>query len=49
MLNEKIGEANSSIKQTEKLLDIDLFLKNQKNKRLEYAKKLNEEYDREKK
>lgn len=42
MLNEKISSANSNIKQTEKMLDIDLFLKKQKEKRLDYAKKLNE-------
>lgn len=49
MLNEKISATTSNIKQTEKLLDIDLFLKKQKEKRLEYAKKLNEEYEHDKK
>jgi hypothetical protein len=31
------------------MLDIDLFLKKQKEKRVEYASKLNEEYDHQKK
>jgi hypothetical protein len=44
-LNAKIGEASSSIQQTAKLLDIDVFLKKQKEKRLEYASKLNEQYE----
>ena len=38
-----------NIKQTEKLLDIDLFLKVQKEKRLQYAKELNSNYEAEKK
>lgn len=49
MLNEKITATTGNIKQTEKLLDIDLFLKKQKEKRLEYAKKLNQEYEHDKK
>ena len=33
-LKKQIEDANSNIKQTEKLLDVDLFLKQQKQKRL---------------
>lgn len=44
----KLSEAGENIKQTEKMLDIDLFLKKQKEKRLEYAQKLNQEYEHQK-
>lgn len=44
-----INDANQNIKQTSKLLDIDVFLKKQKDKRMQYAKDLNAEFDIQKK
>lgn len=48
-LKKQIEDANSNIKQTEKLLDVDIFLKQQKKKRLEYAKNLNSDFEEQKK
>ena len=48
-LKKQIEDANSNIKQTEKLLDVDLFLKQQKQKRLEHAKNLNADFEEQKK
>ena len=44
----RIGDAKDSIKQTEKLLDVDLFLKQQKQKRLEHAKNINADFQTQK-
>lgn len=41
MLQDKISQKDNNIKQTEKMLNIDEFLKKQKEKTREYALKLN--------
>ena len=48
-LMNRIGSANENIKQTEKLLDVDLFLKQQKQKRMEYAKTITADFEAQKK
>ena len=48
-LKNRISQANDNIKQTQKLLDIDLFLKQQKKKRTEYANNLNAQFEAQKK
>jgi hypothetical protein len=37
-------EANDDIKKTEGMLDVDLFLKQQKQQRRQYAKQLNADF-----
>jgi hypothetical protein len=48
-LRKQIEDANDDIKKTEKMLDVDLFLKQQKKKKMEYAKQLNADYEIQKK
>lgn len=41
MLEDKINEKDSNVKEADKMLNIDEFLKKQKEKTREYALKLN--------
>jgi hypothetical protein len=49
MLEGKITQKEGTIKESSKLLDIDEFLKKQKEKTREYALRLNDEYEKQKK